>query len=115
MSQPSSGCGRKTRSSAPIITFGPHVIHQPLQPDTYGYRLDNLGHIAAETGGSVVYVPTDDFPDLLARARSAYSLWFRPAAAKPGAVRRITVELTEKAKKLHPGAEIQARKGYVVR
>lgn len=98
-----------------IIASGPQVIHQPLEPDTYGYRLDNLGHIAAETGGSVVWAPTDDFPDLLARARSSYSLWFRPVEAKPGTVRKITVELTDQAKKRHPGAEIQARKGYVVR
>ena len=39
----------------------------------------------------------------------------RPPNAKPGTVRRITVELTDEAKKRHPGAEIQARKGYVVR
>jgi VWFA-related protein len=98
-----------------ILLGGGRVFRWPLEPDAFRYRLDNLGHIAAETGGSVVYVPTDDFPDLLARVRSSYSLWFRPPEAKPGTVRRITVELTEKAKKLHPGAEIQARKGYVVR
>jgi|GEM_PF-3583252 len=91
------------------------VIRQPLEPDTFRYRLDNLGHVAAETGGSVVYAPTDDFPDLLARVRSGYSLWFRAAEAKPGTVRRISVELTEEAKKRHPGAEIRARKGYLVR
>ena len=86
-----------------------------LDPEARYYRIDNMAHIAAETGGSVVNVPTDDFPDLLARVRSRYSLWFRATNAKSGTVRQITVELTEEAKKLHPGAEIQARKGYVVR
>lgn len=86
-----------------------------VNPEARYYRIDNMAHIAAETGGDVVFVPTDDFPDLLARLRSSYSLWFRPLEAKPSTVRRITVELTEEAKKRHPGAQIQARKGYVVR
>jgi len=73
-----------------------------------------MAHIATATGGGVVVLPTDDFPDFLARLRSSYSLWFHAHEAKPGTVRRITVELTEEAKKRHPGAEIQARKGYVV-
>ena len=94
---------------------GARYVRQPLEPGTLRYRVDNLGHIAAATGGGVVYVPTDDFPDLLARVRSGYSLWFRPLGAKPGTMRRITVELTDEAKKRHPGAEIQARKGYIVR
>jgi von Willebrand factor type A domain len=91
------------------------VAPMRLEPSASHYRFDNLAHIADQTGGDVVVMPTDDFPDLLARVRSSYSLWLRPPKAKPGTVRRITVELTEKAKKLHPGAEIQARKGYVVR
>jgi VWFA-related protein len=97
-----------------INTAG-RVAPMRLEPSASHYRFDNLAHIADETGGDVVVMPTDDFPDLLARLRSSYSLWFRPLEAKPGTVRRITVELTEEAKKHHPGAEIQARKGYVVR
>lgn len=89
-------------------------LKTPLEPGSRNYRTDNLAHIAAETGGSTLKVPADNFPDLLARVRSSYSLWIRPVEAKPGTVRRITVELTDEAKKRHPGAEIQARKGYVV-
>lgn len=94
---------------------GPAVFSTGGEPDAWNYRLFNMAHIAAETGGSTVFMPTDDFPDLLTRVRSSYSLWFRPPDAKPGTVRRITVELTEEAKQRHPGAEIQARKGYIVR
>jgi VWFA-related protein len=98
----------------PLARPGPGVISTGREPDAWNYRLFNMAHIAAETGGSTVFMPTDDFPDLLARLRSGYSLWFHPPEAKPGTVRRITIELTEEAKKRHPGAEIQARKGYVV-
>ena len=101
--------------SAVLTLPGTGHLITSTEPDALFYRMENMAHIAAETGGSVVYVPTDDFPDLLARVRSGYSLWFRPVEAKPGTVRRITVQLTEEAKKRHPGAEIQARKGYVVR
>ena len=99
----------------PGTPSGLHVTSTSPGRDALYYRLENMAHIAVETGGDLVYVPTKDFPDLLARVRSSYSLWFRPPEAKPGTVRRITVELTEEAKKLHPGAEIQSRKGYVAR
>jgi VWFA-related protein len=99
----------------PVVHPGPGVISTGREPDAWNYRLFNMVHIAAETGGSTVFMPTDDFPDLLAKVRSGYSLWFRPLEAKPGTVRRIMVELTEDAKKRHPDAEIQARKGYLVR
>jgi hypothetical protein len=101
--------------SLPSCSLGPQFLAREGSPTPWNYRLFNMAHIAAETGGSTVFMPTDDFPDLLTRVGSSYSLWFRPPDAKPGTVRRITVELTEEAKQRHPGAEIQARKGYIVR
>jgi hypothetical protein len=76
---------------------------------------DMLG-AAEKTGGETVNAndPTNVFREMLRRIRRRYSLYYEMPAAKAGATRRVTVELSAAAKARYPKAEVLARKGYVV-
>ena len=83
-----------------------------LRPWTDGE--DMLG-VAKKTGGETVSAsdPRDVFRDMLRRMRKRYSIYYEMPPSKPGATRRVTVELGAAAKAQHPEAVILARKGYV--
>lgn len=76
---------------------------------------DMLG-AAGKTGGETVNAndPAEAFREMLRRIRRRYSLFYEMPAAKPGATRRVTVELSPDAKARYPKAEVLARKGYLV-
>jgi Ca-activated chloride channel homolog len=97
-----------------------HVLIVPAdrtRQQIFGPRLDNSAHIAKATGGDVVVdekgTLEKSLPDLLARIRSTYSMWYRVPESKSGELRHITVELNDEAKKKYPNAEIKAREGYI--
>lgn len=95
-------------SKAPQAARGPDV-----NPD---FTPANVFRIAEETGGEVL--TSDDaggrFRELMERIRLRYSLMVKPAEAAAGTYRKLSVELTEQARKAHPKAEVRARAGYFV-
>jgi len=78
------------------------------------YTQENVFHIAEATGGDAIISARmrDSFPDMLARIRARYSIWYRPPEAKPGAFRLIRVSLSDGAQQRYPRATIRARTGY---
>lgn len=84
-----------------------------LEPTSAEYRIDNPFHIAAETGGYVLVIPTEDPSELFDRIRGGYSFWYRPPEAEPGSRRKITIQLTPQAQARFPGADIHHRTGYL--
>jgi hypothetical protein len=95
-------------SRPPRAATGPDV-----NPD---FTPANVFRIAAETGGEVL--TSDDagerFRELMERIRLRYSLLVKPAEAAAGTYRRLSVELTEEARRRHPKAEVRSRAGYFV-
>jgi VWFA-related protein len=97
-----------------------HVSVVPIErtrDQVFAPRLDNMEHIARATGGDIVVdqkgTLEKSLPDLLARIRSTYSMWYRIPESKAGELHHITVELNDMAKKKYPNAEIKAREGYI--
>jgi VWFA-related protein len=76
---------------------------------------DMLG-VAGKTGGETVSAndPAEAFREMLRRIRRRYSLYYEMPAGKPGATRRVSLELSPEAKSRYPKAEVLARKGYVI-
>lgn len=77
---------------------------------------DYVEKVASETGGEVVHAdpPGPAFRDMVARLRKRYTLYYPMPQAKKGQTRKVIVELAPTARKLHPDAEVLARKGYIV-
>lgn len=68
---------------------------------------EQSGGEAAE-GGRVI----DQFPQIIERIRSRYSLQYSAPTAQPGAFRRIRVELSQTARRRYPEVVVRARGGY---
>ena len=77
---------------------------------------EGMQGVAEKTGGETVKAddPGDAFRDAMRRIRLSYSLYYALPEAKPGAERKILVELTGDARKRYPEARVRARKGYIV-
>jgi hypothetical protein len=58
--------------------------------------------------------PGHAFREMLRRMRKRYSMYYAMPADKPGAARQVTIELTAAARSRYPGAEVLARKGYLI-
>ena len=73
--------------------------------------------IAAKTGGDAVRAsdPASAFQEVMRRIRTRYALYYKMPEAKPGTSRKIRVELSPEAARLHPNARLRARTGYVAR
>ncbi|MGA7241291.1 MAG: VWA domain-containing protein [Bryobacteraceae bacterium] len=88
-------------------------------------RFDYVDDIAEQTGGETIYTedagpiragpnPYVTLQQAIQRMRRRYRLYYDMPEAKPGQRRRVEIELTPAAQRLHPGARIVGRKGYVV-
>lgn len=77
---------------------------------------EGMQGVAEKTGGETIKAdePGDAFRDAMRRIRLRYSLYYAMPEAKPGAERKVTVELTADALGRYPAARVRARKGYVV-
>lgn len=75
-----------------------------------------IGGMADKTGGELLKASNiaRDFPEMMARLRSRYSLYYEMPSGKPGERRKVVVELSAAAKSGHPEARVHARKGYVL-
>lgn len=88
-------------------------------------RFDHVDDVAEQTGGEIVYVedagpmrgapyPHVEIQNLIQRMRRRYRLYYDMPEAKPGQRRRVEIELSPAAQRIHPDARIVGRKGYVV-
>jgi VWFA-related protein len=85
---------------------------------------DNVDDITAQTGGEIIYAedagPIRSTPNpyialrqAVQRMRRRYRLYYDMPDTKPGQRRRVAIELSPAAQRMHPGARITGRKGYV--
>ncbi|MBI4892480.1 MAG: VWA domain-containing protein [Acidobacteria bacterium] len=74
----------------------------------------HVDKIVRETGGDLIYSedPGEAFQKMIQRIRSRYSVYYEQPKGKGGEFRSVKVELQGEAKKLHPDARVNARKGY---
>ena len=87
-------------------------------------RFDYVDDVAEQTGGETIYMedagpmradrnPYVTLQQVIQRMRRRYRLYYDMPEAKPGQRRRVEIELSPAAQRLHPGARIVGRKGYV--
>ena len=90
---------------------GPHVAGA-----FPGMASEDMLGAAQKTGGETVNAddPGHTFREMLRRMRKRYSIYYAMPADKPGAARQVTVGLAAGAKGRYPGAEVLARKGYLI-
>ena len=88
-------------------------------------RFDYVDDVAEQTGGETIYTedagprratpnPYVTLQQVIQRMRRRYRLYYDMPEAKPGQRRRVEIELSPAAQRLHPGARIVGRRGYVV-
>lgn len=79
-------------------------------------KLGGIEGIADRTGGDLIYSDelSTSFPEAIRRLRSRYSLYYRLPPAAAGRDRSVRVELSVEAAQRFPGAQIRARKRYMV-
>jgi VWFA-related protein len=84
---------------------------QYVNPD---FTPSDIFKLAAETGGEAMEARRigEDFARMIERIRERYSLGYSAPEGKPGAFRRIRVELRPETLRRHPGAQVRARAGY---
>lgn len=87
---------------------------QYLNPD---FTPSDVFKIAEHSGGEAVQGGRvlEQFPQIIERIRSRYSLQYAAPPGEAGSFRRIRVELTADARRRYPDARIRARGGYFVR
>ena len=75
-----------------------------------------LDKIAASAGGELIEsgAPGEAFATMIDHIRKRYRLDYRTPPGKAGETRAIEVTLSAEAKRKYPGAEVRARKGYVL-
>ena len=75
-----------------------------------------LDRIAASAGGELIEStsPGEAFGAMIDRIRKRYRLDYRTPPGRAGEIRAIEVTLSAAAKRKFPGAEVRARKGYVL-
>lgn len=83
-------------------------------PAWFGFG--TIDGIVSRTGGDVLKGtdPGESFQEMIRRLRLRYTLHYAMPDGKPGKQRSIKVELAPDAKRRYAGAQVYARKGYVV-
>jgi VWFA-related protein len=96
------------------------IIPTPMSQRPGGASLgrgneDMLG-VAAKTGGETVDAddPGHTFREMLRRIRRRYSIYYAMPSGKPGASRRVAVDLSPQGRIRYADAQVLARKGYVI-
>lgn len=99
------------------IVIGKLKRPQRVKPGQYvnpDFTPADVPGISAQTGGEVAEAAKggESFRQMIERIRARYSIQYNAPAAGAGEFRRIRVELTPEARRLHPDATIHARAGY---
>lgn len=81
-----------------------------------GFSGEDMLGAAEKTGGEVVNAsdPGESFREMLQRIRKRYSLYYPMPGGKAGSARKVQVELSAAAKAKYAGAQVLARKGYLM-
>lgn len=81
-----------------------------------GLAAEDMLGAARKTGGEAVNAndPGHAFREMLRRMRKRYSLYYAMPVDKPGAARTVSIDLASSAKARYAGAEVLARKGYLI-
>jgi VWFA-related protein len=85
-----------------------------LNPD---FTPSDVWKLVDETGGEALEAGRvrDSFAQMIERIRGRYHLQYPAPESPPGQLRRIRVELSEKARQRFPDAIVRARSGYYTR
>ena len=77
-------------------------------------RPGGIEDLVAATGGDMIRSQAleTDFPDMMHRIRSRYTLYYRLPEGDVGSLRTIDVQLSARGRERVPGAHILARRGY---
>jgi VWFA-related protein len=83
---------------------------------SFGRGNEDMLGVAAKTGGETVDAddPGHTFREMVRRIRRRYSIYYAMPAGKPGASRRVAVDLSAQGHNRYPDATVLARKGYVI-
>jgi len=83
---------------------------------SFGRATEDMLGVAAKTGGETVDAddPGHTFRDMMRRIRRRYSIYYAMPAGKPGASRRVAVDLSPRGRNRYHDAQVLARKGYVI-
>jgi len=106
-----------------IYDENPYHIFGMMNNPALFPRFDYVDDVAAQTGGEMIYVedagpmrqtrqPYVSIRLAIERMRRRYKLYYDLPEAKPGQRRRVQIELSPPARRLHPEARIIVRTGY---
>lgn len=94
------------------------IIPTPMSQRGMMWRegLEDMLGAAAKTGGEAVNAddPGHTFREMLRAIRRRYSIYYSMPSGKPGASRRVNVDLSPQGRSRYPEATVLARKGYVI-
>jgi len=95
------------------LISGHHKCLADLLPHA-SYLYGGVDDIVEKTGGDLIQ--SNDlavqFPEMMHRLRSRYSLYYRLPEGAPNSLRTVRVELTPDARQRYPEARVVARSGY---
>ena len=94
------------------------IIPTPMSQNGSGGRnsAEDILGVAEKTGGETVNAddPGHAFREMVRRIRRRYSIYYSTPPGKPGATRRVVVDLSPQGKSRYPQAKVLARKGYIM-
>lgn len=85
-------------------------------PVLVGGMVAGMNKVAEQSGGDIISTtdPGPAFAALVERLRNRYTLYYSMPEGTPGEKRQVRVELAGNGAARYPGAEIKARKGYMI-
>lgn len=110
----------RARASCNAIVFGRGIRPAPASSGRYtnpDFTPADVFLLSEQTGGEAIKSSraAESFREMIERIRLRYTLAYHAPPSVAGSFRRISISLTPMAERLHPGATVLARTGYVVR
>ena len=104
-------CGLELRSSGETALLGVRAV---ISPTAAFMNMESMTSAVEKTGGDLVkgHDPGADFEEMIRRLRLRYMLVYALPQGKPGAERKIKVQLGGDAREKNPKAQVRARDGY---
>lgn len=101
------------------VLFGVLLLPVPWMQGDAAAPSENSADVtpfARATAGDIVRGPAVGaaFTEMVQRLRRRYALYFRPRRGEAGQSRQIEVTLSNRARGLHPSAEVRARREYTL-
>ena len=104
-------CGLELRAAGESAMLG---VRSVISPTAAFMNMENMTSVVEETGGDLIKGrdPGPDFEEMIRRLRLRYMIVYALPKGKPGALRKIKIELSPDARKQNPKARVKARDGY---